>query len=299
MIYKSTRGKSPEQSFSEVLLGGLAPDGGLYMPSYFPKLSVKEINAMENLSYSELATKILYPFVGDEIEENQFKVIVEDAYKAFHNPHVLNLFELEKNRWALELFHGPTLAFKDIAMQLLGALLDFFAKKNSQKIAVLGATSGDTGAAAMAACARYSNVDVFILYPHGKVTEIQRKQMTTYKENNIHALAVETDFDGCQSMVKKMFLEADELKDSYRLMAANSINWTRCMAQSVYFFWAYLQLRSISPQLIFSIPSGNFGHAYAGWLAKNMGLPIEKLLIAVNRNKVLDNLFSNNFLIFG
>ncbi len=194
----------------------------------------------------------------------------------------------------LELFHGPTLAFKDVAMQLLGALMDYFSKKQGKRIAVLGATSGDTGAAAISACSRYSNIDVFVLYPHGRVTEVQRRQMTTSQAKNVHALAVETDFDGCQAMVKDMFLDSSMTKEGTRLIAANSINWTRCMTQSVYFFWSYLRLKDTASSLSFSIPSGNFGHAYAGWTAKQIGLPIDRLLVATNSNDVLHKLFSNN-----
>ena len=179
-------------------------------------------------------------------------------------------------------------------MQLLGSLLDHFAKEQGKKIAVLGATSGDTGAAAISACSRHANVEVFILYPHNKVTDIQRRQMTTSGSGNVYPLAIESDFDGCQSIVKKIFLDKDFHIDSTRFIAANSINWARCMTQSVYFFWAYLKLREKSKDLIFSVPSGNFGHAYAGWTAKQMGLPIKKLLIATNSNDVLHKLFSEN-----
>ena len=294
MLYKSTRGSSDEVPFSEVLLGGLAPDGGLYMPEHFPSMTLEQINAMEGLKYHELASKILFPFVEGEISKSDFSKLVEETYKIFDKEDVVSLVELEKDKWVLELFHGPTLAFKDLAMQLLGALLDYFSQKQGKRIAVLGATSGDTGAAAISACARYSNVDVFILYPHGRVTEVQRRQMTTSQAENVHALAVETDFDGCQAMVKDMFLDGSMNKEGTRLIAANSINWTRCMTQSVYFFWSYLKLKDTASSLSFSIPSGNFGHAYAGWTAKQIGLPIDRLLVATNSNDVLHKLFSNN-----
>ena len=294
MLYKSTRGSSNEVPFSEVLLGGLAPDGGLYMPEHFPSMTLEQINEMEGLEYHELASKILFPFVEGEISRSDFSEIVEKTYGVFDIEDVVKLVELEKNQWVLELFHGPTLAFKDVAMQLLGALLDYFSKKQGKRIAVLGATSGDTGAAAISACSRYSNVDVFILYPHGRVTDVQRRQMTTSQAKNVHALAVETDFDGCQAMVKDMFLDSSMTKEGTRLVAANSINWTRCMTQSVYFFWSYLRLKDTSASLSFSIPSGNFGHAYAGWTAKQIGLPIDRLLVATNSNDVLHKLFSNN-----
>ena len=294
MLYKSTRGQSPEVSFSEVLLGGLAPDGGLYMPTSIPKFSIQEINDFKDLQFHELATEILFPFVEGDINKEIFSDLVQETYKVFEVNDVVELVELEKNRQVLELFHGPTLAFKDVAMQLLGSLLDHFAKEQGKKIAVLGATSGDTGAAAISACSRHANVEVFILYPHNKVTDIQRRQMTTSGSSNVYPLAIESDFDGCQSVVKRIFLDKDFHIDSTRFIAANSINWARCMTQSVYFFWAYLKLREKNKDLIFSVPSGNFGHAYAGWTAKQMGLPIKKLLIATNSNDVLHKLFSEN-----
>ena len=219
---------------------------------------------------------------------------VKEAYSSFDTEDVVALQPIEENRWVLELFHGPTLAFKDIAMQLLGALLNHFARERGEKIVVLGATSGDTGAAAISACSRYENVEVYILYPNGKVTEFQRKQMTTTQSKNVYPLAIESDFDGCQDIVK-MFLDKDFLNDKVRFIAANSINWARCMTQSVYFFWSYLKLRKLNNELIFSIPSGNFGHAYAGWTAKQMGLPIKGLIIATNTNDVLHEAFSNQF----
>ena len=295
MRYKSTRGNCPEVSFSEVLLGGLAPDGGLYMPTDFPFFSQEEIHSWSELKFYEIAAKVLYPYVEEEIEEIVFEKLVKEAYSSFDTEDVVALQPIEKNRWVLELSHGPTLAFKDIAMQLLGALLNHFARERGEKIVVLGATSGDTGAAAISACSRYENVEVYILYPNGKVTEFQRKQMTTTQSKNVYPLAIETDFDGCQDIVKKMFLDEDFLNDKVRFIAANSINWARCMTQSVYFFWSYLKLKKLNNELIFSIPSGNFGHAYAGWTAKQMGLPIKGLIIATNTNDVLHEAFSNQF----
>ena len=236
MRYKSTRGESPEVTFSEVLLGGLAPDGGLYMPEAFPQFSIQEIQSWSELSFDQLASKILYPFVKEEIDKDTFLDLLKDAYSTFDEKDVVKLEKLEDNRWILELFHGPTLAFKDVAMQLLGVLLNHFAKERGQKIVVLGATSGDTGAAAISACSRHENVEVYILYPHGKVTDFQRKQMTTTQSQNVHPIAVKSDFDGCQDIVKKMFLDENFKDDKVRFIAANSINWARCMTQSVYFF---------------------------------------------------------------
>ena len=294
MQYISTRNSSLRKSFSEVLLGGLAPDGGLFMPLDTRKFTNDELDELSFLNYQELTVEILNQFVSEEINKNDFEKIVDDAYQAFESKDVVNLIKLEDQRWILELFHGPTLAFKDVAMQLLGTLLNYFAQKEKTKIAVLGATSGDTGSAAISACSRYENVEVFILYPHERVTEIQRKQMTTTEAKNVHALSVETDFDGCQTIIKKLFLDESIVSNETRFIAANSINWARCMTQSVYYFWTYLRLKEQLNGLIFSIPSGNFGHAYAGWLAKEMGLPIDKILIATNSNAVLHKLFSEN-----
>jgi len=294
MLYRSTRGASPEIKFSEVLLSGLAPDGGLYIPDCVPSFSEKELREFEDYSYQDLASKILYPFVEDEVDQVTFRRLVHSSYESFENNDIIKLKALSDDVSILELFHGPTLAFKDIAMQLLGTLLNYFAERNNQKISVLGATSGDTGSSAIAACSRYENVDVFILYPNGRVTEIQRKQMTTSGSANVHALAIETDFDGCQDIVKTLFLDEEIKNLNNKVIAANSINWTRCMSQSVYFFWSFLKLRKLHNQITFSIPSGNFGHAYAGWLAKKMGLPIHRLLIATNRNDVLHKMLTEN-----
>ena len=225
---------------------------------------------------------------------SDLKNIIHKSYSCFDDDEITPLSKIDNNTFLLELYHGPTYAFKDVAMQFISQLMDFYLTQNNQTINILGATSGDTGAAAISACSRYSNVDVFILYPHGRVTEVQRRQMTTSQAKNVHALAVETDFDGCQAMVKDMFLDGSMNKEGTRLIAANSINWTRCMAQSAYFFWSYLKLKDTASSLSFSIPSGNFGHAYAGWTAKQIGLPIDRLLVATNSNDVLHKLFSNN-----
>lgn len=294
MLYKSTRGNSPEVPFSQVLLGGLAPDGGLYMPERFPQFTKEEINSWSDLEFHQLASNILFPFVDGEIDKVIFSKLAKEAYEIFDTDNVVELKEISANRWVLELFHGPTLAFKDVAMQLLGSLLNHFAQERGEKIVVLGATSGDTGAAAISACSRHENVEVYILYPQGKVTDFQRKQMTTTQSENVFPMAIETDFDGCQDIVKQMFMDDDLKNKKVRFIAANSINWARCMTQSVYFFWTYLRLSQLQDELTFSIPSGNFGHAYAGWTAKEMGLPIKRLLIATNTNDVLHKAFSLN-----
>ncbi len=294
MDYKSTRDSSLNKPFSEVLLGGLAPDGGLYIPHELKIFSIEEIKSFSSLSYSELTSEILYEFVKDELSKEEFNTIISNSYQVFKDKEVVNLIQLEEKRWILELFHGPTLAFKDIAMQLLGGLLAYFAQRHKKKIAVLGATSGDTGSAAISACSRQEGIDTFILYPHQRITDIQRKQMTTSQSSNVHALAIETDFDGCQAMVKELFLDSYILSNPTRFIAANSINWARCMTQSVYYFWTYLKLQDQLQEIVFSVPSGNFGHSYSGWLAKEMGLPIKKILVATNNNQVLHKLFSTN-----
>ena len=294
MQYRSTRDSSLRRPFSEVLLGSLASDGGLYVPEKTPHFSLEQINDFQTLTYQELTFELLFPFVSEELKVEDFKNIVNSSYQVFESEEVVRLINLEEQRWILELFHGPTLAFKDVAMQLLGALLGHFAQKEDKKIAVLGATSGDTGPAAIAACSRHKNVEVFFLFPHQRVTDVQRLQMTTSQASNVHALSVETDFDGCQAMVKELFLDKSISSSPTRFIAANSINWTRCMAQSVYYFWTYLRLKEQLKELTFSVPSGNFGHAYAGWLAKEMGLPIKKIIVATNANDVLHRLFSTN-----
>ena len=294
MHYRSTRNSSLSIPFSEVLLGSLASDGGLYMPEKTPHFDLERINTFETLTYQQLTTELLFPFVSEELRIEDFENIVNSSYQVFENEEVVRLIKLKEQRWILELFHGPTLAFKDIAMQLLGTLLEHFAQKESKKIAVLGATSGDTGSAAIAAFSRHKNVEVFILFPYQRVTDVQRLQMTTSQASNVHPLSVQTDFDGCQALVKELFLDKNISSNPTRFIAANSINWTRCMAQSVYYFWTYLRLKEQLKGLTFSVPSGNFGHAYAGWLAKEMGLPIKKIIVATNSNDVLHRLFSNN-----
>ena len=294
MKYISTRSSSESLPFESVFIKGLADDGGLFLPEKDYKFDEKDLSKLQGMSYYELATEIVHKFTGDFIEKDNLYDLVKKSYSSFRSEEVVKLRKVG-NFNILELFHGPTLAFKDIAMQLLGALLNHFARERGEKIVVLGATSGDTGAAAISACSRYENVEVYILYPNGKVTEFQRKQMTTTQSKNVYPLAIESDFDGCQDIVKKMFLDKDFLNDKVRFIAANSINWARCMTQSVYFFWSYLKLRKLNNELIFSIPSGNFGHAYAGWTAKQMGLPIKGLIIATNTNDVLHEAFSNQF----
>ena len=289
MKYFSTRGDSKRLDFVDVLTSGTAKDGGLYMPENFPEFSEDEINSFQNLTYQELASNILFPYIEGFLTKNDFEKLVKEAYDSFSIPEVIRLNETKNRGFILELFHGPTYAFKDIAMQLLAALLDKAAEKTDQKIIVLGATSGDTGSAAIEACKNFKDINIVILFPDKKISPVQQRQMTTSGANNVFPLAVKGNFDDCQNQVKKMFLENDN-KD-IRLVSINSINWTRIMAQSVYFFYTKLKLEK---KFIASIPSGNFGHAYAGWTAKKMGLSFKGINVATNMNDVLYQLFSKD-----
>jgi threonine synthase len=294
MKYISTRGKAPALNFEEVLLTGLAPDGGLYVPQTLPQFNHEEIASWSNLSYADLAFKIVQPFVGDCIPGPDLKRIIDDTYVDFRHPSVAPLVQLGRNEWVLELFQGPTLAFKDFALQLLGRLLDYVLERRHQKVVIVGATSGDTGSAAIQGCKRCSNIDIFILHPHNRVSEVQRRQMTTVLEDNIHNIAVEGNFDDCQSMVKASFNDKTFLPEDRQLVAVNSINWARIMAQIVYYFYAALSLGGPHRPVSFSVPTGNFGDIYAGYLASKMGLPINQLIVATNTNDILHRCISSN-----
>ena len=285
--YVSTRGQAPELDFEDVLLAGLASDGGLYVPTYLPKFDAEKLCAMQTMSYPDLAYEIVSPFIGDCINEADLRAILKDTYSSFRHPAVAPLVQLEHNQWVLELFQGPTLAFKDFALQLLGRLLDYVLARRGEKVVIMGATSGDTGSAAIEGCKRCDNIDIFILHPHERVSDVQRRQMTTVIAPNIHNIAIEGNFDDCQAMVKTSFVAEPFLPDGRRLVAVNSINWARIMAQIVYYFYSGLALGRIDRPTSFSVPTGNFGDIFAGYLAKQMGLPIEKLVIATNRNDVL------------
>ena len=285
--YVSTRGQAPELGFEDVLLAGLASDGGLYVPTSLPKFDEAQLRAMQDMSYPELAFEIVSPFIGDCISETDLRAILEDTYASFRHPAVAPLVQLDHNQWVLELFQGPTLAFKDFALQLLGRLLDHVLARRGEKVVIMGATSGDTGSAAIEGCKRCDNIDIFILHPHERVSEVQRRQMTTVMAPNIHNIAVQGNFDDCQAMVKTSFVAEPFLPDGRRLVAVNSINWARIMAQIVYYFYSALALGRIDRPTSFSVPTGNFGDIFAGYLAKQMGLPVEKLVIATNRNDVL------------
>ncbi len=287
MKYISTRGQAPALNFEQVLLTGLAADGGLYVPEQLPSFSRDEIAAMAALDYPQLALKIISPFVDDCIPAADLKTIIDETYAEFRHNAVAPMVQLAANQWVLELFHGPTLAFKDFALQLLGRLLDYVLERKHQKVVIMGATSGDTGSAAIEGCKRCKNIDIYILHPHNRVSDVQRRQMTTVTGDNIHNLAVEGNFDDCQAMVKASFGDRSFLPADRSLVAVNSINWARIMAQIVYYFYAAVALGAPARPVAFSVPTGNFGDIFAGYLARQMGLPIERLIIATNHNDVL------------
>ncbi|MDH7943494.1 threonine synthase [Pseudohongiella sp. SYSU M77423] len=294
MKYISTRGKSPACTFEQVLLTGLAPDGGLYVPETLPVFSHEEIASWAGLSYDKLAFKVIKPFVNGEIPDDVLQDIIEQSYAGFSHKAIAPLRMLGVNEWVLELYCGPTLAFKDFALQLLGRLLDHVLTRDNKKVAVLGATSGDTGSAALEGCRHCANIDLFILHPHQRVSEVQRRQMTTIPGENVHNIAVKGNFDDCQRIVKAAFGNQSFLPDGRQLVAVNSINWARIMAQIVYYFYASLNLGGPLRPVSFSVPTGNFGDIYAGYLARQMGLPVNQLIIATNRNDILHRLISDN-----
>ncbi|RLA50489.1 MAG: threonine synthase [Gammaproteobacteria bacterium] len=294
MKYISTRGQAPALNFEQVLLTGLAADGGLYVPETLPTFSAEEITAMAALDYPQLAQKIITPFVQDCIPADDLQAIVQETYAEFRHNAVAPMVQIAANQWVLELFHGPTLAFKDFALQLLGRLLDHVLERKHQKVVIMGATSGDTGSAAIEGCKRCKNIDIFILHPHQRVSDVQRRQMTTVTGDNIHNLAVEGNFDDCQAMLKASFADKSFLPQDRSLVAVNSINWARIMAQIVYYFYAAVALGGPFRPIAFSVPTGNFGDIFAGYLARQMGLPIERLIIATNRNDVLHRVMTTS-----
>ena len=291
--YISTRGGAPALDFEGVLLAGLAADGGLYVPEQLPTFSREEIQAMRGLDYPSLAFEILKPFVEGSIEFSDLRPLIDEAYKSFRHDAIAPLVQVDHNQWVLELFHGPTLAFKDFALQLLGRLLDHVLERRQERVVIMGATSGDTGSAAIEGCRHCQFIDIFILHPDNRVSEVQRRQMTTVVGENIHNLAIGGNFDDCQAMVKASFLAEPFLPDGRALVAVNSINWARIMAQIVYYFYAALALGAPERTVNFSVPTGNFGDIFAGYLARGMGLPIDQLVIATNRNDVLHRLLSS------
>jgi threonine synthase len=294
MKYISTRGNAPELTFEEVLLTGLAEDGGLYVPKDVPQYTLAEIESWRDLPYAELAHKVIYPFVEGSVDSDALQKILNEVYGGFGHKAVAPLQQIDHNEYVLELFHGPTLAFKDFALQTLGRLLDYVLERRHEKVVIMGATSGDTGSAAIEGTKACKNVDIFILHPHGKVSEVQRRQMTTVKGDNIYNIAIEGNFDEAQDMVKASFGDQGFLKGERKLVAVNSINWARIMSQIVYYFYSSLNLGGPLRPMAYSVPTGNFGDIFAGYMAKKMGLPIDQLVIATNSNDVLHRLMSKN-----
>lgn len=286
MKYISTRGEAGSLSFKDVLLAGLASDGGLYVPETIPQFSPQDLSRLATLNYTDLAYEIIAPFVGDDFSEKELRKMIGDAYASFSHGAIAPLTQLAHDQFVLELFHGPTLAFKDFALQLLGHLMEAALKGEKKKSVVVGATSGDTGSAAIAGLRGRKNIDIVILYPEGRPSDVQRRQMTTIEDKNVHALAVKGTFDDCQDMVKAVFSDA-EFRSKVNLLAVNSINWARVMAQVVYYFYAALALGAPARKVNFSVPTGNFGDIYAGYIARKMGLPMGKLIIATNSNDIL------------
>ncbi len=291
MRYISTRGRAPVLTFEEAMLTGLARDGGLYVPEQIPVFEREEIAGFAGLPYEEVARRVMMPFVGESFSETEFSPAIERAYAGFDHEARAPLVQLGPNHFLLELFHGPTLAFKDFAMQLIGQLFDRALTRRDERVTIVGATSGDTGSAAIEAFRGLEAVDVFILFPNGRVSEVQRRQMTTPAEENVHALALEGDFDDCQGKLKDMFNDF-AFRDEVRLAGVNSINWARVLAQVVYYFTSAVSLGAPHRPVSFTVPTGNFGDIFAGYIARRMGLPIEKLVVATNQNDILHRALS-------
>ena len=290
MKYISTRNNSKEYTFEQVFIKGLADDGGLFVPKSIKKFSNEELESMSKLSYQDLAKKILFPFIGDFMTESELSQTIKKSYSVFRKDNVVNIIKIGDIN-VLELFHGPTLAFKDIAMQLLGNFYDHYLNKKNKNINVIVATSGDTGAAAIDAIKGKNNMKIFVLHPNDKVSIVQRKLMSTVKDKNVFNIAIEGNFDNCQNLVKSMFSDK-EFSNSINMSGVNSINWARIIAQVVYYFYSYFLLKNKKP-INFSVPTGNFGDVYAGYISKKMGLPINKLIVATNQNDILHRAISN------
>ena len=286
MRYVSTRGEAPPLGFEDVLLSGLAPDGGLYLPETWPRLDAGTLAGFAALPYHEVAARVVAPFTAPQIDEATLVEIAAAAYAGFEHPAVAPLVQLDANDWLLELFHGPTLAFKDYALQIVGRLFDHVLAKRGERVTVVAATSGDTGSAAIEACRDRAGMEIFVLHPKGRVSEVQRRQMTTVDSANVHNIAVEGTFDDCQALVKAMFGDA-RFRAECRLTAVNSINWARIAAQAVYYVTAGVALGAPHRPVAFSVPTGNFGYVFAGYVARCMGLPVDRLIVATNRNDIL------------
>ena len=290
MEYISTRNNSKIFNFKEVFIKGLADDGGLFIPKSLNKYSKAEIDSFKKLSYQDLAKKIIFPFIGDFMSKNDLGKVIDKSYSVFRVKNVVKLVKVG-DRSVLELFHGPTLAFKDIAMQLLGNFYEYYLNKENEKINIVVATSGDTGAAAIDAIKGKKNVNIFVLHPHNRVSPVQRKLMTTGKDSNVFNIAIKGNFDDCQNLVKSMFTD-NIFSNEIKMSGVNSINWARIIAQSVYYFYSYCLVEVDKQPINFSVPTGNFGDIYAGYLAKKMGLPIDKLIVATNQNDILHRAIS-------
>ncbi|MDB4811742.1 threonine synthase [Candidatus Pelagibacter sp.] len=290
MKYISTRNNKKTFEFKDVFIKGLADDGGLFIPESLRKYSETEISSFKNLEYNDLAKKIISTFIGDFMSENDLSNIIDKSYSVFRKKNVVNLIKVG-DRSVLELFHGPTLAFKDVAMQLLGNFYEYYLNNENQKINIVVATSGDTGAAAIDAIKGKKNVNIFVLHPHNRVSSVQRKLMTTGKNENVFNIAINGNFDDCQNLVKSMFADKN-FSNEIKMSGVNSINWARIIAQSVYYFYSYFLIEDKDTPINFSVPTGNFGDVYAGYLAKKMGLPINKLIVATNQNDILHRAIS-------
>ncbi len=286
MRYISTRGQSEPLAFDEVLLTGLATDGGLYVPMEWPQYSETDLAEMRGMSYAELLYRVIHPFVDGCIADDRLRVIVDETCAAFRHQAVAPLKQLSAGRWMMELFHGPTLAFKDYALQLVGRLFSEVLAARGERVTIIGATSGDTGSSAIEACRDRDNIDIFILHPQGRVSEVQRRQMTTVASANVHNVAIDGTFDDCQDLVKSLFNDSDA-RATFRLGAVNSINWARIMAQIVYYAWASLALGGERREVNFAVPTGNFGNIYAGFCARTMGFPVGRLVVGTNQNDIL------------
>lgn len=291
MQYISTRGSAAALDFEGVTLAGLASDGGLYLPTEWPRFSEAEIAAMAGLPYAELATRVMLPFVEGSLSQSELRDLCRQAYGRFAHDAVTPLVQLNHQHWLLELFHGPTLAFKDVALQLLGLLFEKFLARRNSNLTIVGATSGDTGSAAIDAVAGREGVDIFMLHPKGRVSDVQRRQMTTVMAPNVHNIAIDGSFDDAQAMVKRMFGDA-EMTSRFNIGAVNSINWARLMAQVVYYFACGIQLGAPHRPIAFSVPTGNFGDVFAGYVAAQMGLPVARLIVATNVNDILHRALS-------
>ena len=293
MKYVSTRGQAPARDFAGVLLAGLAEDGGLFVPETWPTLLPADLRAMRGLPYPEIAARVLHLFVGESIGFEVLRTICREAYAGFGNPAVAPLVQLETGLWSLELFHGPTLAFKDMAMQVLGRMFDLILRERGERVTIVGATSGDTGSAAIEAFQGREQLDVIMMHPRGRTSEVQRRQMTTVQAANISNLAIEGTFDDCQDLVKAMFADAP-FRTDMRLSAVNSINWARVAAQIPYYVASAVALGSPDREVAFSVPTGNFGNVLAAWAARRMGVPVARLIVASNRNDILTRFLDSN-----